>query len=184
VLVDARGRTLLVKPEQTETNGLFSRMWQFPAVEVRGNARAELRRHLRDMRGAKGQNLLEPQMNTDERRYETKTGKDLTQRAQRATKNTENNGSNRKWEELAGARHSVTYREITLRPFVVRVDELPRLEGTRVVRLEALSEQEGGSKDPPLHKRYIPAISSATRKIARAAVFARGKKTRKEGIPI
>jgi adenine-specific DNA glycosylase len=139
VLVDPRGRTLLVKPEKAETNGLFSGMWQFPAVEVRENAGVELRRHLREMRVA------------------------------------------RVLVELKTVKHSVTHREITLRPYVMRVRELPRVDGARVVRLKELYEQEGGSKEPPLHKRYIPAISSATRKIARAAILDSVKKARRIG---
>lgn len=127
VLVDARGRTLLVKPESAVTNGLFSRMWQFPAVKVGKSAEVELQGHLKKIRVAS------------------------------------------EIEALGAVNHSVTYREVTLRPFLVRVARLPRIDGARVVQLEELYEQEGGSKDPPLHKRYIPAISSATRKIARKA---------------
>jgi A/G-specific adenine glycosylase len=46
VLLDPRGRTLLVR--QLDRNGdLFSRMWQFPAVEIVSDASAELGAYLR-----------------------------------------------------------------------------------------------------------------------------------------
>ena len=57
--------------------------------------------------------------------------------------------------ELRAARHSVTYREITLAPFLLRVERLPRLPGARMPLLAALDR--------------LP-VSSATRKIAAAAL--------------
>lgn len=57
--------------------------------------------------------------------------------------------------ELGAARHSVTYREITLAPFLLRVERLPRLPGARTPLLAALDR--------------LP-VSSATRKIAAAAL--------------
>ena len=53
------------------------------------------------------------------------------------------------------ARHTVTFREIRLLPFVIRLERLPRLEGSRIVTLGALGK--------------LP-VSSATRKIAHAAL--------------
>ena len=47
ILLDPRGRTLLVKDPGAHDHGLFSRMWQFPAVEVAHHPRAELEKHLR-----------------------------------------------------------------------------------------------------------------------------------------
>jgi adenine-specific DNA glycosylase len=68
-LLDARGRTLLVRPRATEA-ALFSRMWQFPAANVSADAlsatrrsagakeisalRAELAKHLRVSLGIVG----------------------------------------------------------------------------------------------------------------------------------
>ena len=51
VLLDPRGRTLLVR--QLDGDGaLFSRMWQFPALETTGtDARAALAEHLREKFG-------------------------------------------------------------------------------------------------------------------------------------
>jgi A/G-specific adenine glycosylase len=57
--------------------------------------------------------------------------------------------------ELGAARHSVTYREITLAPFLLRVERLPQLPGARTLLLAALDR--------------LP-VSSATRKIADAAL--------------
>jgi A/G-specific adenine glycosylase len=58
-------------------------------------------------------------------------------------------------EALAEARHGVTFRNITLLPFLARVERLPRRPRTRVLPLVRLAE--------------IP-VSSATRKIAEAAL--------------
>ncbi len=49
VLLDRRGRTLLLRPEHGKANRFFARMRQFPAVQVRRSARAELRRHLAEL---------------------------------------------------------------------------------------------------------------------------------------
>src|SRR5580692_8597631 len=57
-------------------------------------------------------------------------------------------------EELPTARHGVTYRNITLLPFLANVRELPKLPRTKILALKNLSK--------------LP-ISSATRKIAAAA---------------
>jgi hypothetical protein len=56
---------------------------------------------------------------------------------------------------LPGASHSVTYRQVTLLPFLARVDRLPRKPGARAI---------------PLSKIQGIPISSATRKIAAAAL--------------
>jgi len=56
-------------------------------------------------------------------------------------------------EPLRAARHGVTFRNITLLPFLARVAELPRLPRSRIIALNKLGE--------------FP-ISSATRKIAAA----------------
>jgi len=47
ILRDPRGRTLLVKDPGAHDGVLFSRMWQFPAIEVKRDARAELTDYLR-----------------------------------------------------------------------------------------------------------------------------------------
>jgi A/G-specific adenine glycosylase len=64
------------------------------------------------------------------------------------------NGTELKLEPLAAARHGVTFRNITLLPFLARVAELPVRRRTRVLALNRLAR--------------LP-VSSATRKIAAAA---------------
>ncbi len=113
ILRDPRGRTLLVRDPGAHDTVLFSRMWQFPAVEVTRHAKAELEAHL---------------------------GKTLS-----LTKIS--------LEALPAARHGVTFRNITLLPFLASVSELPKLPRTRILCLENLNN--------------LP-ISSGTRKIAAA----------------
>jgi A/G-specific adenine glycosylase len=119
ILHDPQGRTLLVREPGAHDHVLFSRMWQFPAVEVKRDAKSELAKHLRSTLGVNGIAL----------------------------------------EALPKARHGVTFRDVTLLPFLVRIDNLPTSPGengarSRVLRLDRLSQ--------------LP-ISSATRKIAAAA---------------
>jgi hypothetical protein len=59
-------------------------------------------------------------------------------------------------QPLAPARHSVTFRNIRLLPFLVRVPRLPSLPGARTPRLASLGR--------------LP-VSNATRKIADAALL-------------
>jgi A/G-specific adenine glycosylase len=113
ILRDPRGRTILVKDPGAHDHVLFSRMWQFPAVEVARHPRAELEKHLRATLGINGVAL----------------------------------------EALPAARHGVTFRNITLLPFLARVERLPKLARTRILALENLNR--------------LP-VSSATRKIAAA----------------
>ena len=47
ILLDPRGRTLLVKDPGAHDGVLFSRMWQFPAIEVTTQPKAALAAHLR-----------------------------------------------------------------------------------------------------------------------------------------
>jgi A/G-specific adenine glycosylase len=115
VLLDARGRTLLVKGPGRHDSVLFSRMWQFPAVEVSRDAAAELAAHLSESLGFRGDGLV----------------------------------------ALAPASHSVTYRNVTLLPFLARIRRLPSRQEGRAVLLQEV---------PRL------AVSSATRKIAAAAL--------------
>jgi A/G-specific adenine glycosylase len=116
VLLDPRGRTLLVRRAGGD-GALFSRMWQFPALETSADASSDLAEHLREkfrMKVADGQ---------------------MTQ--------------------LKTARHAVTFREIRLVPFLIRVDHLPKIAGARTPHLTRFGR--------------LP-ISNATRKIAKAAV--------------
>jgi A/G-specific adenine glycosylase len=115
VLLDPRGRTLLVRQLDGE-GALFSRLWQFPALETTGSdARASLSEHLRKTFGVAVNGNLTP---------------------------------------LATARHTVTFRNVRLEPYLIRVARLPRLTGARTVTLGQI--------------RRLP-ISNATQKIADAA---------------
>ena len=128
VLLDPHGRTLLVRRPGGD-GALFSRLWQFPAVEARRNARRELSIHLRRMivSSVRAPSAMNAAI--------LKTAMKL----------------------LPPARHTVTFREIQLLPFLVRVPRLPSIAGARTPRLDAL----GGL-----------AVSNATRKIASAALRA------------
>jgi A/G-specific adenine glycosylase len=120
ILRDPQGRTLLVKDPGAHDGVLFSRMWQFPAVAVKRQARAELALHLRATLGVNGIAL----------------------------------------EALPEARHGVTFRNVTLLPFLARVEHLPVNPSPR-----------GRSRERVLllsRLAQLP-ISSATRKIAAAA---------------
>ncbi len=117
VLVDNQGRTLLVKEPGGHDHVLFSRMWQFPAVEVAadGDARAEMTKHL-----DRWHKIQVPSL-----------------------------------RPLSSAGHTVTFRRITLVPFLAHVENLPRLADARAIPLDRLDRA---------------AVSSATRKIAAAAL--------------
>ena len=114
VLCDPLGRTLLVKDPGAHDSVLFSRMWQFPAVEVRTDAATELQAHLHATLGIEIPSLA----------------------------------------PLPSARHAVTFRNITLLPFLARVATLPQRPRSRIVPLANI--------------RALP-VSSATRKIASSA---------------
>jgi A/G-specific adenine glycosylase len=103
---------------------LFSGLWQFPAVEVNHHPRRELLALLQNLKR-----------------------KDSPSRTQKARRISE-------LKPLPSARHAVTYRAITLFPFLVRVERLPSGEGARTVRLAKLGA--------------LP-VSGATRKIAQTA---------------
>jgi A/G-specific adenine glycosylase len=119
ILRDPRGRTLLVRDPGAHDGVLFSRMWQFPAVEVSRHPRAELEKHLRETLALAGPPLA--------------------------------------LVALPAARHGVTFRNVTLLPFLIRLPRLPKLPRSRALRLDRLHS--------------LP-ISSATRKIAAAAAAA------------
>jgi A/G-specific adenine glycosylase len=122
VLQDRCGRTLLVKDPGAHDEVLFSRLWQFPAVEVSLDPQQELAEHLRAVLGIDAP-LLEP---------------------------------------LPTARHSVTFRKITLLPFLGNVSELPKLARSRIFPLRDIGQSP---------------VSSATRKIAAAAMATKRSNT-------
>lgn len=59
ILLDAKGRTLLVKDPGAHDDVLFSRMWQFPAIQVKRSAPSELREYLKETLGIRDAILLE-----------------------------------------------------------------------------------------------------------------------------
>jgi A/G-specific adenine glycosylase len=127
VLLDARGRTLLMRPDPhhavAEEQALFSNLWQFPAIVAKSKSSKEtLAKHLC-------------------KRYEMKLASLISGLA-----------------PLLSAKHTVTFREITLTPFLVHVDRLPVPGAVKLkaISLSAVSEL---------------AVSSATRKIASAAIL-------------
>ncbi|MGH9685002.1 MAG: A/G-specific adenine glycosylase [Candidatus Acidiferrales bacterium] len=115
VLRDPRGRTMLVKNPGAHDEVLFSRMWQFPATEVKRNAKSELAAYLRTKLDIACDGI----------------------------------------EALPEARHCVTYRNITLLPYLVRVPAFPKLHRAKILRLAEVGR--------------LP-VSSATRKIVDAAL--------------
>jgi A/G-specific adenine glycosylase len=115
ILRDPSGRTLLVRDPGAHDQVLFSRLWQFPAVEVARDAKVELRAHLRE-------------------RFKLDLAPDRLQ-------------------ALPAARHGVTFRNITLLPFLADVLRLPMPPRSTLLPLADL--------------RRLP-VSSATRKIAAA----------------
>jgi adenine-specific DNA glycosylase len=116
ILRDPRGRTILVRDPGAHDDVLFSRMWQFPAVEVARDAAAELAAHVARILQIDAAAI--------------------------------------RFQALPAAKHGVTFRSITLLPFLAGVERLPKRPRTRVLALNRISEL---------------AVSSATRKIAAAA---------------
>jgi len=165
VLLDPLRRTLLVLPEDGAGNGLFSRMWQFPAVEI-------TTRHL--LTGTrKGTALAVP----TSARSSGALAPEVGSRNSHTIYGTGSSGAERKLRRhlretlgleaaecvaLPAARHTVTFRRVTLLPFLVPVEELPRERRART--------GAGDSTHIALADVERWPTSSATRKIARAAL--------------
>jgi A/G-specific adenine glycosylase len=106
VLLDPRGRTLLLPPPASPKNEtalervstLVSKLWHFPTITVRADPAAELHAHLKEILPS------------------------LTKQPVRL-------------EPLPSARHAVTHHAITLRPFRVTVTQLPRVPGAKTIPL-------------------------------------------------
>lgn len=127
VYLDPEGRTLLIR-EANGDGALFSNMWQFPAVEVARNSAAEVSTNSRE----KLERCL--------RRYLQKaTGVHVGAQMM----------------PLKPVRHTVTFREIRLEPFLIPIVQLPDIEGIRT---------------PPLSEFRKLTVSNATRKIGEAAL--------------
>jgi A/G-specific adenine glycosylase len=124
VLLDAEHRTVLVRSAtknlEDEPAALFSNLWQFPAVVVRGDAQLDIADELG-------------------RIFKSKLFK-----------------RNLRMQPLDEASHTVTFRRITLAPYLIRVAKLP-------------SANDGTKKQIALTAVAKLAVSSATRKIAALA---------------
>ena len=118
ILRDPRGRTLLVRDPGAHDRVLFSRMWQFPAIEVSRHPRIELENHLRETLAL--------------------------------------NSALLSLEALPATRHGVTFRNVTLLPFLLELPRLPKPPRSRAITLKTI------------HR--LP-VSSATRKLATAAML-------------
>jgi A/G-specific adenine glycosylase len=115
ILLDPQGRTLLVKDPGAHDDALFSRMWQFPAIQIARRPKSELQKYF-------AETFAMPKIAL---------------------------------QELPSARHGVTFRNITLVPFLARFAKLPKIPRSRIIKLKALAK--------------VP-ISSATRKLASVAI--------------
>jgi A/G-specific adenine glycosylase len=104
VFVDPAGRTLLEKPSG-DKGALFSRMWQFPAVEIAPAATGNW------------------------------AGAGVAALAGYARRRFGIAVSRKQMIPLSLKRHSVTFRRIILVPYLLRVRELPQAHGTQVVLL-------------------------------------------------
>ncbi len=124
VLLDSENRTMLVRHSSesagTESAALFSRLWQFPAVVVRNEARADIALELNRLFGARA----------------------IARKLQALP--------------LDVANHTVTFRRITLAPYLIRVAKLP-------------FANDAAKKQIALSAVAKLAVSSATRKIAALA---------------
>ena len=139
VLVDSRGHTLLTKTPGAHDSVLFSRLWQFPAVAVAGN-------------GNSGHAPASGSANHSANVAADGVANELAEHLRVSL-----GIPNQPLTPLPVAAHSVTFRKITLAPFLARVARLPKRPGCRTLPLAKLAR--------------LP-VSSATQKIARAAINA------------
>jgi A/G-specific adenine glycosylase len=146
VLLDPRGRTLLVRPTADEA-ALFSRMWQFPSVvgaelvsarsgnllEQNSALRTSLAKHLRLSVGISG---IKPAH----------------------------------LEPADDSRHTVTFRRIRLATFIARVAHLPRVPNARTPRLKEVAHLAVSSATKKIAAAALRALSSdALRAVAKAS---------------
>ena len=135
VLLDSRGRTLLTKIPGAHDSVLFSRLWQFPAIAIAANGDAA-----HDPARSASNNQVKNPANELAGHLRASLGI-----------------ANQPLTPLPLAAHTVTFRKITLAPFLARVAHLPRRPNCRILPLAKLAR--------------LP-ISSATQKIARAVLEA------------
>jgi A/G-specific adenine glycosylase len=110
VLLDARGRTLLLPPPHKpggkvtvdDIPTLVSKMWHFPMISVKADAAAEVRRYLKRMIPAAWMKPLQI-------------------------------------FALGKVRHAVTYRSVTIFPFRITLGKLPSVQMSKIVALQEVS---------------------------------------------
>lgn len=137
VFLDAQGRTILLPPPKSakkpaasrNVSALLSNLWHFPTAEVDAGLLAKSATTQTSVSAAALQGFLHDELFL--------VGK-----------------PKRVLVPLDRVRHAVTYRAITLLPFLISVSKLPKLPGAKALPLKDLSS--------------IP-ISNLTRKIARSA---------------
>jgi A/G-specific adenine glycosylase len=144
VFLDPKGRTLLlssakkVQPpaDKEDVAALLSRMWHFPTIQLNGGVTSKKNRRSANRSGP----IPAP--------------KELLQFVEAKY------FSGRKLRlellPLKHVRHSVTYRAITLFPFLLKVSKLPRVAGSKALPLADLSS--------------VP-VSNLTRKVAQSALL-------------
>jgi len=147
VFVDPKDRTLLLRsPKKVEARAdtedipaLLSRMWHFPTIQLSG----------RGVGVAPGKSAR-----SSDRSRPTGASKELLQFVEAEY------FSGRKLRlgllPLKHVRHAVTYRAITLFPFLLKIPKLPRIAGSKALPLADLGS--------------VP-VSNLTRKVARSALL-------------
>jgi A/G-specific adenine glycosylase len=122
VLLDTRGRTLLVQPDTAQA-ALFSRMWQFPAL-VEADARLPVGRLASARSGTRTKDNSALRA-TLAKHLRLSLGIEKIKSAQ--------------LEPADDSRHTVTFRRIRLITFLARVAQLPRLSNARRPRLKEVA---------------------------------------------
>ncbi|MGC1188910.1 MAG: hypothetical protein WA871_16115, partial [Candidatus Acidiferrales bacterium] len=147
-LLDPHGRTLLVRPAAANA-ALFSRMWQFPAIEIKFAATAATA--VTKPVGAELASARRGHVAEDVSALRAALAKHVRQSLGISSL------TPAQLEPAGDSRHTVTFRRIRLATFIARVAKLPRLPNARTPRLKDVTHL---------------AVSSATRKIAASALRA------------
>jgi len=140
VLLDPRGRTLLLPPPTTpktkaahaRVSVLVSKLWHFPTIAVRTDPAVELQAHLND--------ILLPSVTKQSFRLEL----------------------------LPALRHTVTHHAITLQSFRVSVAQLPRLPGAKIIPLSDVTSPSSLAISNLTRKAARAALASPAALSARA----------------
>jgi A/G-specific adenine glycosylase len=137
VLLDPRGRTLLVHPDVAHA-ALFSRMWQFPAL-VGANLGSGL-----SGTAAKDNSTLRAAL---AKHLRLSLGIEKIKSAQ--------------LDPAADSRHTVTFRRIRLVTFLARVAQLPRSPNARTPRLKEVARLAVSSATKKIAAAALRALAAA-----------------------